>query len=492
MGRNLMVIMLIGLGLGGLGAQELPSFGFDEEAAPASPSLQQRGSIQLDHFGFFAPSDLYDQRLESVLRARWELSASYQNAQGKLVLWLNSNELAQHPERLLNEAWVRYLAETWSLQAGLMKLVWGRADALRLLDVLTPLDRRLFVLETPLDQKIAQPMLRLSLNPTAYFQTEVVWTSWLEGDRLANTGPWVPLKLRNQINQAQGIFYSQYLNALQAQAYAAAYAQAMAQTNGNHALSASLASASVAGQLSLLQAQATQQTQGALERLFAFPEKLRWENSQVGVRTTLVTGLGDVGLQYWYGFLRLPSYNPDPSLVPLNNNQIVLWYDRVHHVGLDGAFNLAGFALRLETALDWTMDSKGDDPLMYNPSAGWNLGLDRDVEGLKFLAEVRQRFILFHDKITHPLDLEKDSDWLSTLVLLRLEQDLFQDTFGWKFSTLFSVEDTSVALLPEVIWKRNDFSVNLSGFFALGKDDRGLFSQFYENRLARLRVTYQF
>lgn len=486
-------IILAELVILSLGAQEPPPLGFDlpaESNGPIETGFRHQSEIWLDARGILSEKDLWDRQLEARAEVRWNIEWNSSAAQARLNLRLDNVEIAEHPERLLNEAWGRWSAEGWSLQAGLLKPVWGRADALRVLDVLNPLDRRKFVLDPILDQKISQPMLRLILEPSPVLKFETVWTPWLEGDRIATEGIWVPRQMRDLLAGADSQFYQQYRTAIEAQAYASAYAYFMAFTGGNHTLSVTQAQAKVASQQQEIANQARKETDATMDRFLAYPDQLRWENSQIGTRLSLTLPVADLGLQYWYGFLRLPSF--DPSTVATNGNRLMLGYDRVHHLGLDAATTLLGFSIRAEAALDGTADFEGTNPQIHNPSLAWNLGIDREVAGIRVMLEGRQRLLLFHTNITAVNDLEQDSDLTETIGLLRLQQGLFQDTLNWELSVLYSVEGVNAAILPKISWSPNDLDVELSGFLALGRDDQGLFSQFYENRLVRLRVGYRF
>lgn len=475
-------------------AQESPSWGFDPlgPESPAGATIRHSLLIRLDTLGFLGLDQPWDQRLEAAAQARGEWTLDSRNAQGRLALWLDSQDLAEAPERVLNEAWFRYHGPGWSLQAGLIKPVWGRADALRVLDVLTPMDRSRFVLEPILEQKLAQPLLLAAVTPSDFWKLELAWSPWLEGDRLPTTGPWIPRQMRQLLDATEAQFYKQFLAAAQAQAYAAAYAQAMVATSGNHLASVAAAQAEVTAQAQVIQNQAKSQTQDALRTFLAWPERLRWENSQAGVRLSGSAGPVDLGLQYWYGFHRLPSFDPSPASIAANGNRLVIAYDRVHHAGVDLAFTLAGFSVRSEGALNWSLDPAGDDPRVRNPSVAWNLGLDRDLGGLRAFVEVRQTLTLFHDRIVDPRDVQADTRWTETIGLLRFQQDLLQDTFSWELTVLYGFEDVDAAFLPKIVWKPGDLSLELSGFGAVGRDERGLLSQFYENRLLRFTAGYRF
>ncbi len=473
-----------------LNAQE-STFGFDQpenELSPqidfAAPTLNWKGEVFLRTRGF-------ELAVESLPRARLNLEGTSGNAQVKLGLMIDPETLAENPKDTLVEAKVQWSSDMALIEAGLLKPVWGRADGLRVLDILTPMDRRDFIHPEVIDQKIAQPMVRAVWNSGESFKAEVAWTPLLEGDRLPTTGRWVPYQISNQLDSAYAQFYSGLKAQYESQVYAAAFTKTMANTD-NNITSDNAADAEVLAQQSSIIAMAQTDAQDMVDNLFSYPEPFRWENSQAGIRLSGNMGSWDWGSQYWYGYLRSPSYDANPAAALANNNQVALSYDRVHHFGLDGAFNLFSVALRVETALDLTTDTEGTDRLVHNPTVAFSLGIDKELFGVNAVLEGRQRFILLHEKITDAYDVEKDVRLTDSLVLFRLSQNLSQDTIAWELTSLYGMEDVNAAVTPKITWKPGDFELQLSGHFYLGRDALGVFSQFYEQNFGELIFKYRF
>lgn len=75
----------------------------------------------------------------------------------------------------------------WSIAAGLQQEVWGRADNLRVVDLVNPLDLRDFVLPDLADDRIAVPMLRAGRR-LGEWSASLVYLPWFVPNRQAPAG----------------------------------------------------------------------------------------------------------------------------------------------------------------------------------------------------------------------------------------------------------------------------------------------------------------
>ncbi|HSC79088.1 MAG TPA: DUF1302 family protein [Chitinolyticbacter sp.] len=75
----------------------------------------------------------------------------------------------------------------WSVSAGVQQVVWGRADNLRVFDLVNPLDLRDYVLPDLNDYRIATPMLRANGN-LGEWTLEAVYLPYFKPNRYAATG----------------------------------------------------------------------------------------------------------------------------------------------------------------------------------------------------------------------------------------------------------------------------------------------------------------
>ncbi|UXI69109.1 DUF1302 family protein [Tahibacter amnicola] len=94
-----------------------------------------------------------------------------------------------------------YLARTfgdWQWSAGLQQVVWGRADNLRVFDLVNPLDLRDYVLPDLGDYRLAVPMLR-GLGPVGEWTVEAVWLPYFTPTRFAAAGSPYDLDLPGRI-----------------------------------------------------------------------------------------------------------------------------------------------------------------------------------------------------------------------------------------------------------------------------------------------------
>lgn len=85
------------------------------------------------------------------------------------------------------ELYVARRAGDWQISAGLQQVVWGRADALRVFDLVNPLDLRDYVLPDLNDYRIAVPMLR-ALGPLGEWTLEALYLPGFRANRYAAAG----------------------------------------------------------------------------------------------------------------------------------------------------------------------------------------------------------------------------------------------------------------------------------------------------------------
>lgn len=85
------------------------------------------------------------------------------------------------------ELYLARRAGDWQISAGLQQVVWGRADALRVFDLVNPLDLRDYALPDLNDYRIAVPMLR-ALGPVGEWTLEALYLPGFRANRYAAAG----------------------------------------------------------------------------------------------------------------------------------------------------------------------------------------------------------------------------------------------------------------------------------------------------------------
>ncbi|MDR2068720.1 MAG: hypothetical protein LBP71_02500 [Spirochaetaceae bacterium] len=205
--RALFFGALLGILLGPLGAQDDFGFGFDGEGEPpgAAPlgslvsGIRIGGEIGAELVGYvhdFKPQGGFYTTLGNIFSGKLNFSASGSNADGVINLNLRPVFDGTASPLEIDEAYVRAYFGSFSIEGGLRKLTWGKADSLGPLDVVNPLDYRDLTDMTDIQsRKIARPLVRLSYGFGNFSALEAVFVPWFEGHRFDTTGRWTPSRV---------------------------------------------------------------------------------------------------------------------------------------------------------------------------------------------------------------------------------------------------------------------------------------------------------
>jgi len=374
----------------------------------------------------------------------------------------------------IDEAYIRAFFGDLEFTAGLRKLAWGKADQLGPLDIINMPDASKMFIEMAdntnlMGVKIANPLIHGALRFGQYSKIEVAFLPSFEIVSMAVSslfggsneflslvsGPvsdrWIPAQMKQLLNM---------------------YPK---KDDG------------------------TINYEGIL-----VPIDTSWLNyAQVGLRYTTTIGSADIGAQYFYGRMFQPAMKVeyDPSSFPAYPNLIIdsieLIFNKYHHIGLDYAQVLAGFNIRAEVAANITEDLKGDDPYIYNPSIGWSFGFDRDLFlGVNLNLQGNGTVRLFHDKVgSDPVngsfDNEAGTSMTATRITSMFSRKFLRDELELRAAVVWGIEDKDLAVIPALIWTKDDLRVALSGSFFTG-DSKGQLGQYKDNNFLKVSVAYVF
>jgi len=229
--------------------------------------------------------------------------------------------------------------------------------------------------------------------------------------------------------------------------------------------------------------------------------------AQAGLRFTTSIVSADVGVQYFYGRMYQPAAKFHlPNIYPPSFEFL---YNPYHQIGLDYAQVLFGFNVRAEFAANITEDIKGDDGHIYNPSLGWSFGFDRDIfTGFNVNFQANQSIRLLNDKVgsskdpiisnLFPMpelnpnyDVEADKSITSTRLTAMLSYKFLRDELELRAAVVWGIEDNDAAIMPSLIWVKDDFRAALSGGFFAG-DSKGQLGQYKDNNFLKISITYMF
>ncbi len=423
------------------------AFGFGTEPAPedaaaapgrasAAAAVTVHGKLVLGAVLF--PDDLADPATaepENASAVKLDLVASGSSAYAALRLSvaepaLDAATAADFLDRAVEEAFLRLFLGSVTVEGGLRKLTWGKADSQGPLDVVNPLDFTDLTVTDDLERRIARPLVRVSWALAPMTQVEAVFLPSFEPHDLASAGRWIP----GEIADLEAIL-------------------------GGEAV-----------------------------YLAALPDTSTLDYAQGGLRFTTTTGSVDWGVQYFYGFLPMPAVKfglPGPSFLGIV-------YNRYHQIGTDLAAVLGGFGLRAEAAANLTEDPAGDDPYVYNPHLAFSLGADRDVwKGLNLNLQYAGTIRLADGGISSPFDVETDTGVYRSGLTAVAFQKLLRDKLEWRVAALWNLADADFLLSPSLSWTEGDAEVKLAaGVF--GGDPDGQMGQYADASWVRLTLTYTF
>ena len=446
-------------------------FGFDDENTGSSGSplaVSVGGRVSASMMGFLDDFEAGAEHIElgDMFSGKLNFKAASSNAEGVINLNINASETPV----TIDEGYVRAFFGKFDITAGLRKLTWGKADSFGPLDVINPLDTSAIYTEMA-DQtdlmgiKIARPMIHASFRLGQFSKIEGVFIPWFEPHRFTTDGRWSV----SQMDMLNNI--PEYLPVeLPVDPW---FAQAKLNTT--------------------------------LPELFTAASL---DYAQAGLRFTTTIGSADVGIQYYYGWLPQPAV--DINFVPpymgedgqLQANLSVAYkYNSYHQIGLDYAQVLFGFNVRAEAAANITEDLDGDDGSVYNPSIAWSFGFDRDLFwGINLNMQVTETIRLMHDKIgsndiesifAGDFDIEAGLPLTSTRLTAALSKKFFNDELEVRAAVVWGIEDNDCAVMPALIWTKDDIRIAFAGGFFAGDSD-GQLGQYKDNHFLKVSIAYTF
>ena len=498
--RVILALILLVVAVG-LYAQDF-GFGFDDDAEEAASSsrvsVKVGGEVAAYFLGYVHDFSSVEKAKKSslgdIFSGALNFSASGANVDAFIALNLSTasiNSLVNagsagqiYTPLFLDEAYLRSYFGPVSIEAGLRKLTWGKADSLGPLDVINPLDYSDLTNITDIQaMKIARPLIRVSWNMDGFSKLEAVFIPTFAGHHFAQDWRWAPSQYSTMTELAAAGILDRAIQLfpLQATIIQGMYPQAAAGFSG---FSAEL------------------------------PDTSRLGYFQTGLRYTTTIGPADIGAQYFFGNLFRPDFTiagvdafledlisknnpPNPANPYLGDPSLLdpqLKYSRYHQIGIDYALVLFGFNLRGEFAVNLTKDMKGDDGSVRNPFIGWSIGFDREIYwGISANVQCNETIRLMNKKVgTNPvLDSEAGTNASFTRITMQLSKKFFKDDLECKLTGIWGVEDKDCYIIPAIIWNIKDITTELSAGIFGGKES-GELGQYWENSFIKLGLKYSF
>lgn len=383
---------------------------------------------------------------------------------------LSKDIITDYKSDIIDELTLEAYLGNFVIQAGKMKVVWGKGDKLHVIDNFNANDYKDFLIPDYIDRRISEPMVRVLYNapndagPFTSNRFEFVWTPFMTADRYAASGRWVPTqvkKLKNQLTEN-----------------AAAKEQSLYTTMLSN-------SSSLADNL--------------------YPDLYQLKYMQAGARFTTTTGSWDWGLSYYFGRDKRASFDYKKMATYVQKYHIkgtaeeddkFIDYDFLQVFGIEAAKTFGAYNFRAEAAYNLTKDVAGDDPKVHNNSLAWVFGFDRDlpISELNFNLQTQGKFILNHDEIKNSGDTESGTYKTDNKLVLNISDNLAHGKLKSEVSAIYGFEHFDLIIMPKVTWYVSDgLEFSASGMYMQSFiESRSEFGNWHNNSFVQIAAKYTF
>lgn len=412
---------------------------------------------------------------------------------------LSKDIITDYKADIIDELTLEAYLGNFVIQAGKMKVVWGKGDKLHVIDNFNANDYKDFLIPDYIDRRISEPMVRVLYNapndagPFTSNRFEFVWTPFITADRYAASGRWVPTKVKGlkktlsksagEAIVAQGIKASATASKItdEATKNAAAQEQSLYTTMLSN-------SSSIADNL--------------------YPDLYQLKYMQAGARFTTTTGSWDWGLSYYFGrdkrasfdfkndYKKMADYVQKYLEGTAEEDDKFIDYDFLQVFGIEAAKTFGAYNFRAEAAYNLTKDVAGDDPKVHNNSLAWVFGFDRDlpVSELNFNLQTQGKFILNHDEIKDSGDTESGTYKTDNKLVLNISDNLAHGKLKPEVSAIYGFEHFDLIIMPKVTWYVSDgLEFSASGMYMQSFiESRSEFGNWYNNSFVQIAAKYTF
>lgn len=448
-------------------------FDFGSESAPSGGIGAGKSAISLNGDASLAGRVYVDQRDDGDARLKvgdfptavfpsLKLGIAYSGASTDFsgTIKLDRTSLGGgHYADILDEFTARvYVNSNVQLEAGKMKVVWGKGDKLHVLDNFNANDYTDYIIPDYIDRRIAEPMFRAVYTTDGGVKFEGIYTPTMTGDRYASKGEWIPGKMTKAVDKLND----------------------MLGKKDDEKISLSDLS---------------------------YPDTFAFKYGQAGIRSTFTLGPVDLGASYYYGHNKQVSVDLSP-VISKQSAEPELHYDRMQVFGVEAAAVLWRFNTRAEFAYNLTADTAGDDPWVKNNSIGWVVGFDIDlpIHNVNVNLQNQGSYVLRNDKIDDntkkmaadglPVsdgDYDADGRYSNNKLVLAVTDSWDHEKTKLDVKAIWGIERGDVIVLPKLTRTLLDgFDLSLSGMFIWCKDEDSEFDGWQHNSFVTVGARYQF
>ena len=546
---------------------DFSSFGAD--ASAAASALEVNGSVETEIRAYVDVDDAEADKIEvkALPNAKLDLKYSGSKSDVELKLKVDEDTIKNHPIDVIDEAVLRGYFGNLTLEAGKMKVVWGKGDKLHVLDNFNADDYSDFIIPDYLDRRISTPMLRAVYSlPFANMNLEGVYTPLLPVDRFAASGRWLPgqvsaltdtvtvsakmqvaasverlEKIRMEATEAQSLknlmaagdteHAQAALTKMVTEAYTAgkisfsleelsealasagkdfstatdeerkAAAAAVLAKKYESYLTTELTDAETAYTLCLANANSLSADPDVI-----YPDMWTLKYGQFGGRATWTMGQLDMGISYYNGWYKQPSFNASKLEGFLNsylaNGKVseedkFLAYDKKQTFGIEASSIIWHFNVRGEFAYNLTDDVDGTDPWVHNNSIAWLGGFDIDLPFWNANLNVQETgtYILNNDecdKKAGDVDYDKKA-YTNDKLVANLTTSFLNDKLAPEVTVMYGIERGDLIVLPKLAFKPDqNLTLTASGMIINCADEDSEFYDWRRNSFVSITAKYQF
>ena len=518
------------------------SFGDLEDESASSSKLEVNGSASMEVRAYVDADKAKDVELKANPSGTLSLKYDGNKSDMNLTFSIDADKIKTHPEDIVDELLLRGYFGNLTLEAGKMKVVWGKGDKLHVLDNFNADDYSDFIVTDYIDRRISTPMIRAAYSlPVANINMEAIYTPLLPTDHFATEGRWAPAQLTTLTDGATKLVS---MNLLGLESKAAA-ANAEAAKEENAASKAAKQQAAIAADKAYLE-YLTYANELSSNPQSLFPDLMNLKYSQYGARVLGTVGTFDFGASYYYGWYKQPSVNYSNYIESINGMKAniaanpttlgaaymgllaqgksqsealqslavangwqfalpTLDYDRKQTFGLEGATVLWHFNVRGEFAYNLTDDVDGTDPWVHNNSIAWLGGFDIDLPFWNANLNVQETgtFILHGDECdkNHEQYAEYSADdvdyakngYTNNKIVCNFTTSFLNDKLCPEITAMYGIENGDLVILPTLAYKPDqNLTLTAKGMYIWCKDDDSEFAAWKKNSFVSLSARYQF
>lgn len=419
---------------------------------------------------------------------------------------LSKDIITDYKADIIDELTLEAYLGNFVIQAGKMKVVWGKGDKLHVIDNFNANDYKDFLIPDYIDRRISEPMVRVLYNapndagPFTSNRFEFIWTPFMTADRYAASGRWVP----NQVNELKERLSTEAVKVIAAQG-----------------VKAGTTNASLAGQIAAGD-ETAKQTAAREEATYAamlsnsssladnlYPDLYQLKYMQAGARFTTTTGSWDWGVSYYFGRDKRASFDYENIVhgtyvekylkETAGEDDKFIDYDFLQVFGVEAAKTFGAYNFRAEAAYNLTKDVAGDDPKVHNNSVAWVFGFDRDlpISELNFNLQTQGKYIINHDEIDdskNSIDTENSTYETDNKLVLNISDNLAHGKIKPEVSAIYGFEHFDLIIMPKVTWYVSDgLEFSASGMYMQSFiESRSEFGNWHNNSFVQIAAKYTF